>query len=77
VSAIDDMSGAGEENAMWTWNRSSPVLLVAFALMIVVRAQRSFPNDGVLHHQVQAEVAKELAKEQRFQNVRVEGEIKP
>jgi osmotically-inducible protein OsmY len=59
---------------MSTWNRSRPVLLVAFALMIVVRAQRSFPDDGLLHQQVQAEVAKELAKEERFQNLRVDGE---
>jgi len=42
--------------------------------MIVARAQRSFPDDGLLRRQVQAEVAKELAKEERFQNLRVEGE---
>ena len=45
-----------------------------FALMIVVRPQRSFPDDRLLHQQVQAEVAKELAEEERFQNLRVEGE---
>lgn len=58
---------------MSTWDRSRLVLLVAFALMIVVWAQRSFPHDGLLHR-VQAEVAKELAKEERFRNLRVEGE---
>jgi hypothetical protein len=42
--------------------------------MIVVWAQRSFPHDGLLHQQVQAEAAKELAKEERFRNLRVEGE---
>lgn len=59
---------------MSRWNRSRLVLLVAFALMIVVWAQRSFPHDGLLHQQVQAEAAKELAKEERFRNLRVEGE---
>lgn len=71
---IDDMSGTGKENSMWTWNHTRPVVLVAFVLMIVVSAQRAFPDDRLQHQQVRAEVAKELAKEQRFQNLRVEGE---
>ena len=74
---IDDMSGRGEENAMWTWNHRRPIVLVALVLMIVVSAQRAFPDDRLQHRQVQAEVAKALAKEQRFQNLRVEGEERP
>lgn len=60
---------------MWTWNHRRPIVLVAFVLMIVVSAERSFPDDR-LHQQIQAMVAKELAKEKRFQNLRVEGEEK-
>lgn len=41
---IDDMSGTGEENSMWTWNHRRPVVLVAFVLMIVVSAQTGVPG---------------------------------
>ena len=59
---------------MWTWKCSRSVLPVVFALMIVVRAHESFPDDGLLHQQVQTKVAEELAREERFQNLHVEGQ---
>jgi len=71
---LTTMSSTREENVVWTWNHRRSVVSVAFVLMVVVRPQPSFSDDRRQHQQVQAAVAKELAKEDRFQNLRVEGE---
>lgn len=59
---------------MRAWNRSSAVLLVALALVIVIKVKLLFGEERGMESQIQTEVVNQLAKEDRFQNLRVETE---
>lgn len=61
---------------MRAWNRRSAFLLVVLALVIVLKVKRLLGEERGMESQMylQAEVLNQLAKEDRFQNLRVEAE---
>ena len=59
---------------MRAWNRSSAVLLVALALLMMIKVKRLLGEERGMESQILAEVSNQLAKEDRFQNLRVEAE---
>ncbi len=59
---------------MRAWNRSSTILLVALALLMMIKVKRLFGEERGIESQILAEVSTELAKEDRFRNVTVEAE---
>ena len=63
-----------KENAVWTSNHNSAVLLVVLTLMTLVQTRLLFARDRAVDQRILAEVTGELGKEERFQNVRIEVE---
>jgi osmotically-inducible protein OsmY len=68
------VTGGGKENAVWTSNHKNAVLLVVLTLMTLVQTRLLFVRDRAVDQRILAEVAGELGKEERFQNVRIEVE---
>jgi len=57
---------------VWTSNHKNAVLLVVLTLMTLVQTRLLFVRDRAVDQRILAEVAGELGKEERFQNVRIE-----
>ncbi len=67
-------SAGGEENAVWTSNHKSAVLLVVLALMTLVPTRLLFARDRAVDQRILAEVTGEFGKEECFQNLRIDVE---
>ena len=68
------VAGGRKENAVWTSNHNSAVLLVVLTLMTLVQTRLLFARDRAVDQRILAEVTGKLGKEERFQNVRIEVE---
>jgi hypothetical protein len=58
-------------------NRRSAVLLVALALLLVIKTKRLLGYEGGTDSRILAQISAELAKEERFQDLTVEVEESP